>query len=334
MTIDPSFVGYAMSGTDAGPQLAARMGRAVPIDRTQFVDPLAWYPGSPEPCRRMLIDVPISADDWGVSFPYGIVAVVESVATVSSSGSYPARWAEYWAGDVFYLVPLVLPVGYTPRLRRDWFAYQYAAGSSGYSPFSYTHRTATGLSAPIEWIPSGVVRGTTGGLSTPLADIKYLQDNGLTEHRIIYSVSPGFREVQYRVSWQDRFARAPDWAGTIDVFLRRNADGSHPGAGVNGDTTDVADSLALSDFDNLATSGWHFSEWRSAGALAPSLGVVTNWQAHLSVANMARGSPGMLNILDTYGIVLQLRLSPRVDIPLPYTITGRGGLIAPGGLLA
>ncbi len=277
-------------------------------------DPTTWRPYAfPWPAAS-------TADQWGVAFPAGIVAVsidqAESIA--GSDGTNCEDRLEQALAR--YAVPGVLPVGYTEN------RWEESPNSIGVFPSGAprpsiniaTHRRDNdGLVDVDGWSPDPrALLGTldTGSIaSVPLSVVRSSYDQR----------SIGYRKVQVRLRGRLAFPiSGATFAGHIDLTLSHNADGSLYLAG-DGDTIDYTHSWVPADFTTVGL--FAESAWIDAGAILPTLGVATYFLSCLDTTGLT------LNPTGTNAWVAELRLSHNCDVPFPSLVTGYEDLIAPGG---
>lgn len=336
MTIARCFVGY---GQDAYESEALRYAYA--IGRQYCADRIpVWTSNDPELSppplhhRYIPVDMPVSSDQWGVAYPAGTVLLVDTTAVFASRlATIEADWANWWNGNFqeggfdlytngYMAVPASLPGAYTERLVRDWRAssmvfydWDNALGVTGRT---YDIRTATGFTRT-QWVPNRYAYGYTKAISAAggtVVGTKYYQN---------LEASTGYRKVQYQLSFRNNGDGVISFLGSIVLKVSHNADGSIPVATSDGDTVDYTGSHGIGDFTYTGTGGFnsdYSTAWIDAGEIVPTLGTLS----------MFRGS------LDTTGVVpdpspvgVSFRLSPRVDVPAPFTVTDRGGVIVRGG---
>lgn len=282
----------------AGAQLARRIHRVSPVD----------VEGGTTGMRTYAFPWTLAADQWGVSYPAGTIAVAYGFG-LSGGGSLLDQMLAGWetgANGLLVLVPSALPVGYTARRVREWH--------SGIHPFAKI-RVAGGYQS-IDWMPSLSPLGLLGAsLSTGSGTAAGTEYNA-------YENGIGFRRVHVRGFVNSAVLGSVGFTGNVDVVLSHNADGTDPGS-ADGDTADFTHTFTDADYTHTggASPLW-VTSWVDAGDALAALGVLTYFQASLTRPSTATSIE--------FG--LDFRLSPRVDVPLPYTATGIGDLIAPGGL--
>lgn len=334
MTIARSFVGYGgyPYGTDVLPY-ATTIGREYCADRVTIwtsVDPEL----SPQPLhhRYIPVDLPVAADQWGVSYPAGTKLLVDTTAVYSSRlATIEADWQNWWNGnfqnhgvfnlssDGYLAVPATLPVGYTERLKRDWHfgqasIYDWAA-ASGASVRTYNLRTATGFTRH-QWMPNRYAWGYTQALSAvhsggAVVGSKYFDT---------IETSTGYRKLQYQLSFLNSGGSAFAFPGSVIFKVSHNADGTAAGVTSDGDTTDYTGTHSAADFTH--SPGIDATGWIDAGAILPTLGTISQFRGSVDATGTGLGT----------GVSVSLRLSPRVDVPAPFTVTDRGGVIVRGGV--
>lgn len=265
----------------------------------------------------------VPTDSAGVAFPAGMLAVVLRAwlpchpigppsppfgppVAIDYTGTVNDGLEFYWtsaaapSGEVWTLanptaVPGTLPLGYTVN-RQTAFASR--------SPLLYSDAYA---------IPAGFVRpawqagigcglfGSDASKTAATSGVVRTGPDGGGNFKwwMVVHAGVGLRKFQYRMV---------SAGGAWTVRVSHNADGHafDPGSPTEGDTADFTSS------GGSGTSGWI-----DAGALTPTLGTVTSYQVSIESASSWSS--------------IGLRSSCRTDVPLPYTVTGIGDLIAPGG---
>lgn len=281
------------------------------------IDPTTWRPYAyPWPGG--------AADQWGVAFPAGIVAV--SLDCQEGLGGLSGDPLEDRIEDqletTMYAVPGVLPVGYTENRYEEWPTPIGLLPSSAPRPsinIGTHYRDATGPVPLDGWAPSSQWDGYLGsGPSSPVGvGVWY----GSVER------NPGWRKVQAQIGCftllPGGFVLTPvQFNGTVTLKLSHNADGTDPGS-ADGDTIDFTLNVTRPDFSVAA--GRCQTGWIDCGSALASLGVNSYFVGSLDFSALT-ASPETAP-----GWYVSLRLSPRMDIPFPSLVTGVGGLIAPGG---
>lgn len=283
------------------------------IPSIDTVDPTTWRPYAfPWPAAS-------TADQWGVAFPAGIVAV--SLDQQEALGGVDGDPCEDRIEEALarYAVPGVLPLGYTEnRYEEDPNAIG-VLGSGAPRPsidIATQRRTNTGLE-PVTWTPD--VRAIDGTLDTgSIFSVPLSVERASYDQRSI-----GYRKVQVRL--RGRLAvpiSGATFAGSIDLTLSHNADGTLD-LSADGDTIDFTHSWVPADFTTVGL--FAESAWVDAGAILPTLGVATYFLSCLDTTGLT------LNPTGTNAWVAELRLSHNCDVPFPSLVTGFGNLIAPGG---
>jgi hypothetical protein len=179
-------------------------------------------------------------------------------------------------------------------------------------------RTAAGF-IDATWLPTtspnGITRGPltlvgSGGTTGDPPGYMLMHPSQLT----------GFRKVQYRLRTGQAWLTMPTYDQTMKVS--HNANGTNPGSAL-GDTVDATSRVTDADFVNVSLFFWS-TNWIDLGQIiASSIGTLT----YFSLQTDSSASPfSMAN-----GVTIELRLSPRCDVPYPTTVLGKGDLIAPGG---
>lgn len=264
--------------------------------------------------RPYVIPWTTASDTWGIAFPAGLVGVVTSFNTVTGAGAYNDRMEANWgvSGGGAILVPGVLPAGYTARLVREWHS---AAQSLA------RVRTADGYNT-MTWMPSTSPFGESRNFSNfNYGGVTLMTISGLgTEYGTFASSHIGWRNLQWRLRYPTM-----DTSGlpNADLTLRisHNADGSNPGAAL-GDTTDWTDTINTSTIPHTGSA--YESAWEDLAIdLHPTLGTVSTFRLDINYTWVF----GLLSF------IYEFRMSPRLDVPYPFTATGIGDLIAPGGLV-
>ncbi len=306
---------------------AAAIGRAYFPGRVNAFDLF----GSPTSAPLRMLPVPwpstMTADQWGISYPSDIWLLPTKLGR-SGSGAYDARWAAYWKTNLEaetlegYAVPKILPVGYTARRKRDWHwhgvgdGFSAHTGANGVSSNAYKIRTATGYTWT-QWVPDALPYGYVGlGMSTATAP----QSGGVRSHGG-HERGIGYRNVQYRIT---RPLTGILWSGSLVVRLSHNADGSFGSSTADGGVIDYTHSHPPSDFTIVGSTAE--TAWFNAGPQLPTLGVASFFKNSLDYSGISGGSA-------SGPLILSFRLSPRMDVPMPFTSTARGGVIAPGGVV-
>jgi hypothetical protein len=327
---DYGFVGYGLAGDFPPAPVDGLIAYARSIGRRYFPGRIEWFDffGNPAPSGDIrMLPVPwpaaLTADQWGVSYPSDIW-LLPMVVGRSGSGSYSDQWADFWKAGIeatsseAYGVPKVLPVGYTPRLKRDWHwhgvgdGFHSVAGANGVTWWNYKIRTATGYDL-YPWTPDPAPYGYTGSLDTATAP-----QVGLTSFGY-HAVGVGYRKVQYQIS---NPGVGLIWSGDAVINLSHNADGSIGSTTADGDTIDYTNSVAPGAF--TLSGGGAATAWIDAGQQLPTLGVPSFFKCSLDLSAITGGSV-------SGDFVVSFRLSPRLDVPMPFTSTARGAVIAPGG---
>lgn len=139
----------------------------------------------------------------------------------------------------------------------------------------------------------------------------------------------GWREcgLQIRIT---SLLGAPN-TGSISLRISHNADGSvtltGSGAGAaDGDTIDATVTWTSADFTMLTATTFE-STLKLTGPMLAPLGIPAFFIHRFSANSLSVTPPGV----GATAHQLRVESSPRVDIPLTFTATGDGGLIAPGG---
>ncbi len=170
------------------------------------------------------------------------------------------------------------------------------------------------MPAPIPWGSTGLSIGTS---VSPHTGLKYFTT---------YDSSCGNRAVQYKIDFINNAVPPEAFTGSMVVLLSHNADGSNPGTTSDGSTTDHTASYPVGSFTSIFGGGLnqpYTTGWINAGAISPTLGTFSAFKGSLDLSGVAS--------LNTNAVSVIFRLSPRMDVPYPVTLTGRGDLIAPGG---
>lgn len=329
--------GGSLNATPGSPAL--NIGRNFTPFRSTIYDPAGFPVATPTPIRPMAIDNPLSADQWGVSFPAGTIGVTNVVARQTpAAGPFSSDWAAFWtyraqnqtgAGGSggtpnIILVPSTLPGSYTARLKRDWHSGTNGAQLQQESS-SYQLRTANGYSL-YKWIPDNRINGF---LSTGLSSSGLFP--GIAS--AIYTEGVGSRKVQY-----DLFILChglpPFFDGAFKVTGSHNADGSFLNLFTIGTTVDWVHTYTFAQLTATGTfiggDPLYHTGFIDAGSALATNG---NWTQNFCIQiDNAGTSPH--DTFDSYGPnSMPVRVSPRVDVPLPFTITGVGDLIVVGGTL-
>lgn len=335
MTIPYCFVGYGVDSY-AAPALryAYAIGRQYCPDRIPV-----WTSNDPELSppplhhRYIPVDMPVSADQWGVAYPAGTKLLVDTTAVMLPRlATIEADWANWWNGNFqaggfdlytngYMAVPSTLPTGYTERLKRDWRGitadqlFYDTEAPSGAMVRTYEIRTATGYTET-QWVPTRYGYGYAKSLSR-------LTGAGVgLKYWATIEASTGYRKLQYRLSFNNSGGSAFPFPGNIVFKVMHNADGSATTPFTSDDdTTDYTGTHPDTDFTHV--SGGDQTAWIDAGEILPTLGTVSLFRGSVDTTTTG-GFMGDVSV--------SLRLSPRVDIPAPFTVTGRGSEIIRGGL--
>lgn len=259
---------------------------------------------------------------FGVAFDAGVVRVdkggADSFNILAGAGTIDARIEARLAS---FCVPGVLPVGYTANNREEWAMGNYGIFASGAPRQTWDiarRRTAAGWSAPT-WLPdSRAITGTSATFSTGFT-------TGVRNGT--YDVpSIGYRKLQVRVGTSTSLGAgsltAADFNGTLALNLSHNTGGSSSPA--VGGVTDFTRSIVRADF-NAISGGTVFTPYFDAGAIYPTLGVLTQFLAQLDMTGVTATPAG------SGGWSAQFKLSHAVNVPFPNLVSGIGNLIAPGG---
>lgn len=336
-----AFVGYGngippSGGTQYDQRMARAHKRGYCLDREpRWIPPflnqkadLYWTP----------VEWPIAVDIWGVAYPADLWALTNSVAVQSvRQATIEADWIKYWTDVItgtnspttqqIVAVPKVLPGGYTARLARDWGARgngvttEAPTGIIGYtngfgvtSP-SYPIKDANGY-IHNQWIPNLRPWGYVG---TGVAQDGSSSWDGNFPVGSLYNpldISTGYRKLQLQVSYLGVLS-----TGSLKVTISHDAAGTIPATLADGDTIDYQRTFTSADF---AGSFVHTTGWIDAGVISPTLGVISYFKSSIY---------GELPTFTVGPAVVEYRLSPRCDVPLPATATGFGDIIAPGGVV-
>lgn len=337
-----TFSGYSFSGFATGLgltqptlQLAALIDRRYLIQKLQVFDPFSPFFPAPTALRPTVVPWLLAADRYGVAYPANLYGVVDSIAQKTpASGSYPTEWEEFWeyqlslaeSNQHIVAVPQVLPVGFTPRLKRDWHAgLPFNSLTAGYTSGvintgGYRVRTSDGYDL-YRWRPDPRVWGYAGTqLSqsiSPSIGSKYFQ---------VYNVGPGNRKVQFQIAYVDRSGFP--WVGSIPIKLSHNAAGAIGSTTADGSTTDFSATYSYADFSGSGLGTTYSTAWIDVGVINGTMqNTLTEFQSSMDLTAALAGG------LFSFGVVISWRLSPRCDIPLPFTTTSRGDVIAPGGIV-
>lgn len=309
MTIDHAsavwgYGGTPSSATIVGQQGGYRGGRQFPVAPSTA--------GGSASIRPYVIPWTTAADSFGVAFPAGLVGVTQAISLPSPiGGTINAGYESQWNGLVSSVIPVpaTLPVGYTANTQTDWRALTADLSRIG---------TAGGFTTKT-WLPTnspnGILRGPltlvgSGGTTGDPPGYMLMHPSQLT----------GFRKVQYRLRTGQAWLVMPTYDQTMKVS--HNANGTNPGSAL-GDTVDATSHVTNADFVNVSGFFWS-TNWIDLGQIiASSIGTLT----YFSLQTDSSASPfSMAN-----GVTIELRLSPRCDVPYPISVAGRGDLIAPGG---
>lgn len=284
----------------------------------------AWGRGRPKrPYNGSLVDKVITqvaqnvftVDDIGATFPSGTLWIrTQSTSIGANDGDSDGTWIA---------VPDTLPAGYTARNRRnvrpgcDLMPGSRVQGGSlvhiyetGYSSAnSLPIRTADGVYTPRDfgntrnWGPSNLAN-TTSQFGSGGSAIGIPRESFLSYH-------PGFRQATVQVQWG-----AADYAAINPATVHRFT--------IAGTNYDVPRSSLVLD---VPSGQYRYTFTVTSAALLAPLGTATilTWFNELL-------NTGLPNATTFPGYGWSAWLSPRVDIPAPWTATC-GDLVAPGGIL-
>ncbi len=337
-----SFVGFR-DGYGSGLKEPAHQP-ALLIDRQLLVKRIPVYspPFFPLPTTLRPTVVPwfLGVDRWGVSYPAGLFGVVDRVAQLyPAADPFSTEWVDLWASDAMNVssafdahvvaVPQVLPVGYSARYKRDWHAgtpvNALNAGYVNFGPISsggYPVRLiGNGGFARYRWLPHPFIWGHSGH---PLAGGAVV--NVGSKFFMVYDAGPGNRKVQIQLGFT---AVGGTWSsGTADVKLSHNPAGPIGSTSSDGSTVDYTRVFTLADFSFVGSNG--LTAWIDVGVINGNLqNTLTEFQSSIDMTSALAGG-----FASTTGYCsITFRLSPRCDIPLPFTTTSKGNVIAPGGIV-
>ncbi len=257
-----------------------------------------------------------SVDNIGAAFPAGTLWIrTQSTSIGANDGDSDGTWVA---------VPDTLPAGYTARNRRNVRpgcdltpGSNTQAGSlvhvyeTGYSAInSLPIRTADGVYTPRDfantrnWGPSNLADTTTdfgsGGSAIGSPRLSFL------------GLHPGFRQATVQIQWG-----AADYAAIAAATVHRFTI-----AGTNYDTP--KSSLVL----DVPSNQYRYTFTVTDPAMLAALGTAVS----LAWSNQLLNT-GLPNASTFPGYGWHAWLSPRVDIPAPWTST-TGNLVAPGGILS
>jgi hypothetical protein len=303
----PAFLGGSQA-TIPGQQWSLRRQKQYPA--------LATVPGDFGPNYPVAVPFPNTLDQHGVAYPAGLVAVFTAhelptpltpgltynemieAAMFGPDGGVPTN--SFLSGKVF-LVPGVLPVGYTANLHTTW-------ERDGDLATGYKSATGDGFPA---WTPAIDWYGNETTIDLSFASAATIDSDSI-----------GLRKLQVRMT--DTGATIPTYTGSWVVNISHDAaGGATPLSG--GDTPDGSASFAQGVWAGVA--GAWATPYVDVGALTPSThGVLTSWVA---VVDSSGVTPTGFYTGALSGVYLAH--SARLDVPLPMTVPGPRGLIAPGG---
>jgi hypothetical protein len=332
---------------------AASLGRGAPCDPLDETYDLiddefeiyAWIQ-HPKTILPYVVPWTRATDDLGFSFPSGLVGIVPTIGLDDQHGDPFQDRIDAYLEKRTIAVPATLPSGYTARLRRDpWET--IGAGNlglvgSGGGGLIYLPRmrTATGLN-PITYQYGNVWAPWTAGVQhAGLSGNGYVTGSDSTGIYSPYTtwwtqieLTTGLRAAKYTMiasNAPDPFSSVPTFVGTVTVKISHNADGSDPGDAADGDTIDHTHSFSAGDFTQVGFNSYLSSEVTIAGGLLPAVGTIAKYKVSITASHF------VIFATDQYYATvgpMNLYGAPRVDIPFPWTYTGAGGLIAPGGTL-
>lgn len=297
----------------AGAETLARINGQQPGWRTRRQFPIApSEAGDNATIRPYTFPWLASADAFGVSYPAGTLAVVQSMSlpfplASTLNADFESQWSSF--ATTVYAVPGVLPVGYTASLYDGWHSSDANLAR---------RRTASGY-VDATWLPSSSPNGETVGPVTLVGSGGAIGDP--PGYMVWASAKTGYRKVQYRLRTGMQWLAMPSYTQTMT--LTHNANGTNPGS-ARGDTIDAISTVTNADFSDPDGDFWWETGWKDLGQIiASSIGTLTTFNVETdSSANLA----SMPN-----GVTVQWRLSPRCDVPFPLSVHGYGDLIAPGG---
>lgn len=334
-----SFCGFTPLSVSIIPraeQVGVLLDRWLLVQKTQVFDPFNPFFPAPTAIRPAVVPWVLASDRYGVAYPAGLLAVVDSIAQKTpAAGIFPVEWEEYWEYNIslaesnqhVVAVPQVLPVGYTARLKRDWHNGLPASSlTAGYTTGvvasgGYRVRTADGYNL-YRWRPDPRIWGYAG---TPLSQ-NVSPSVGFKSFQV-YTAGPGVRKLQFQIAYVDRSGFP--WVGSIPIKLSHDAAGPISSPTVDGTTVDFSASYSYANFSGAGVGTTYSTAWIDAGAISGTAqNTLTEFQSSMDLTAAIAGG------LFSFGVVVSWRLSPRCDIPLPFTTTSQGDVIAPGGIAA
>lgn len=312
------FQGNGVSGVGSVAQKAAWIGRLkCTADRTGN----DGFDSSLLPYAFALDRV---TDTWGVSIPPGVYgAAVNGWNTSLYTGSYSSRMQQSWEADLgqqLMILPSALPSGYTPVYARGWHNTPRA------NPFLGIGRTANGPVnlGLIPWLPSGSPLGsqTNFTFTSFPSTVHSLPPGGVdVSFWGSYPGGTGNRNIKLRLhGGTSSLAGSPP--ATFTINGTHNANGSYPGS-APGDTVDFSYT-----FNFPGDTPFNGTENTSVDIDLPvtayaTRGVATTFAIEIHYFQASAS---------VFTSQLQMKFSPRLDIPLPYAVTGQGDIYCAGGL--
>lgn len=291
-------------------------GQQVALRRFKQFPGMATVAGDFSNNYPVAVTFPNTLDRWGVAYPAGLVAVIarHSLPSPLSGGlTYnqmfesqlfgPDGGVPVFASGITYLVPGVLPAtGYAANLHTSW------ERESNGNPLGY--KIATNDSSSYYWQPRADWYGNFA--STALFTATAVN---------IGSSVPGFRQVKIRLTYAG--ATIPTYTGSYVVTVSHNAAGGFTPL-TGGDTVDGTASFADTAWSGVA-GAWTTGYVDIGPCLPTTHGLLSSW--------VAKSDSSGVGVTGSYtgAATLFVALCPRLDIPLPMTVPGYGGLIAPGG---
>lgn len=261
----------------------------------------------------------LSQDSAGVAFPGGQLWV--RLQSTDVAGGDGAEDTTYWVA-----VPSALPGAYTYNPARNvkplasiscgTTAYP-SAGSYPDFQTSYTPtapiRTANGLYTPYAFdlgafsanVPWGPINQNGNTIGVDLGP-----SWGTNPQTTNLPLSPGYRNFRCNVRWNSTVYGNAVASTTATITV----DGT-------------AQSVTKADLTFNASTGFY----EKALDFTPTLPSQGHFRAVVFTQVMTNYLGGLVGNIT--GARLDCALSPRIDIPLPWTCTDYGGLVAPGGIL-
>jgi hypothetical protein len=290
---------------------------------------------------------PFAVDSNGEAYPAGLVGVYSNFVYNESAATFNQR---------LIAVPDTLPVGYTPRMERD---HNRAPADSSKTP------NRIGQSSPFEIVNYGAFSGNTGdhcwgedaavytgGSITPCPRIRTAQ--ALTNYRFMpenlgdsAGVAIGSKAGGSHTAFNGLFSSQGlrylrivcDFTGYDANYTKCRITVGHFG---DANTKVTNPGVTGGQYPALPSTIWYQQETLAGGTLDTGY-VYGGWSFPLG----QRGDIAIYpEIFDSsaglWKVFRPLEVSPfaysfywqrRLDLPMPWTFSGEGGLIAPGGVV-